>query len=189
MPIPLEITFHQLPRSNAIESRVREKVEKLARFCDRIIGCEVVIEAPHAHHHKGRLHHIRISLHLPGSQITVNREHHDNHSHEDLFVALRDSFNAVQRKLEDQVRRQRHRVKTHENRPQGWVSRLVPAADYGNIETPDGRLIYFHRNSVQAPGFEALAIGGPVSFIESAGEQGPQASLVRLLTPRRTAAV
>ena len=72
MSIPLEITFHQMPPSAAIESRIREKAEKLARFCDRIIGCAVVIEAPHAHHHKGRLHHIRITVHLPGSQITVN---------------------------------------------------------------------------------------------------------------------
>ena len=46
MPIPLEISFHQMPRSVAIESRIREKAEKLARFCDRIIGCEVVVEAP-----------------------------------------------------------------------------------------------------------------------------------------------
>ena len=188
MPIPLEISFHQMPRSVAIESRIREKAEKLARFCDRIIGCEVVVEAPHAHHKKGRLHHVRITLDLPGSQITVNREHHDKHSHEDLFVALRDSFDAVQRKLEDQVRRQHHQVKVHANPPQGWVSRLVPNQDYGNIETDDGRLIYFHRNSVQPPGFEALAIGSPVAFVESAGEQGPQASRVRLLAPRRAAA-
>jgi ribosomal subunit interface protein len=188
MPVPLEVTFHQLPRSVFVASRIREKAQKLARFCDRIIGCEVVVEAPHAHHKKGRLHHVRITLHLPGGQITVNREHHDKHSHEDLFVALRDSFNAVQRKLEDQVRRRHRRVKVHENPPQGWVSRLVPTGDYGNIESNDGRLIYFHRNSVQPPGFEALAIGNPVAFVESAGDQGPQASMVRLLVSRRTAA-
>lgn len=188
MSIPLEITFHQMPPSAAIESRIREKAEKLTRFCDRIISCAVVIEAPHAHHHKGRLHHIRITVHLPGSQITVNREHHDNHAHEDLFVALRDSFNAVQRKLEDRVRRQRHKVKAHEIPPQGWVSRLMPAGDYGNIETADGRLIYFHRNSVQPPGFEALAVGSPVAFVESAGDEGPQASAVRILAAQRAVA-
>lgn len=188
MPIPLEITFHQMRPSAAIEARIREKAEKLERFCDRIIGCDVVIEAPHAHHHKGRLHHIRITLHLPGQQITVNREHHDNHAHEDLFVALRDGFDALQRQLEDQVRRRRHRVKHHESQPQGRVSRLEPGQDYGTIETLDGRLIYFHRNSVQPPGYSALAVGSSVIFAESSGDEGPQASSVRMLGSRREVA-
>ena len=60
--------------------------------------------------------------------------------------------------------------------------------DNDTIETADGRLIYFHRNSVQPPGFEALVVGSPVAFVESAGDEGPQASAVRLLAPRRAVA-
>ena len=55
MPIPLQISFRNMDPSPAVEARIRKKAEKLERFHDRIIGCTVVVEAPHRHHHKGKL--------------------------------------------------------------------------------------------------------------------------------------
>ena len=46
--------------------------------------------------------------------------------------------------------------------------------------TPDGREIYFHRNSVLEPGFDRLDMGAEVRFAEEQGEQGPQASTVHI---------
>ena len=184
MPFPVEITFHRMQPSVAIESRIREKAAKLERFYDRIMSCHVVVEAPHAHHHKGKLYHVTISIQVPQSQVVVNREQHANHAHEDLFVAMRDSFDAAQRKLEDFSRQQRGQVKIHEAPPAGRVSRLVPEEDYGNIETDDGRLVYFHRNSVLGGDFDQLEIGAAVSFVEEQGDDGPQASTVRILSGR-----
>ena len=184
MPFPVEITFHRMQPSAAIESRIREKAAKLERFYDRIMNCHVVVEAPHSHHHKGKLYHVSINIKVPHSQVVVNREQHADHAHEDLFVAIRDSFDAAQRKLEDFSRQQRGQVKSHRAAPSGWVSRLVPEEDYGNIATADGRLIYFHRNSVLGGGFDQLEIGCPVSFVEELGEDGPQASTLRVLSGR-----
>ena len=53
MPIPLQISFRNMDPSPAVEERIHKKAEKLERFNDRIIGCAVVVEAPHRHHHKG----------------------------------------------------------------------------------------------------------------------------------------
>ena len=53
--------------------------------------------------------------------------------------------------------------------------------DYGRIETPDNRVIYFHRNSVLKGSFDRLEIGSEVRFTEVSGEQGPQASSVTLV--------
>jgi len=184
MPFPVEITFHRMQPSAAIESRIREKAVKLERFYDRIMSCHIVVEAPHSHHHKGKVHHLSITIKVPQSQVVVNREQHANHAHEDLFVVIRDSFKAAQRKLEDFARQQRGDVKIHEAPPSGWVSRLVPEENYGNIETSDGRLIYFHRNSVLGDAFDQLEIGVAVSFVEEQGEEGPQASTVRMLGGR-----
>jgi cold shock CspA family protein len=39
--------------------------------------------------------------------------------------------------------------------------------------------LYFHKNSVLAPGFDQLEIGHEVQFAEELGEKGPQASTVR----------
>ncbi len=58
---------------------------------------------------------------------------------------------------------------------------LVPEEDYGRIETPDERVIYFHRNSVLDNAFDKLEVGSEVRFVEEMGERGPQASTLTLV--------
>jgi cold shock CspA family protein len=105
----------------------------------------------------------------------------DHHAvDEDLYVAIRDAFDAARRRLEDYAGRQRGAVKSHEERHRARVSRLFPEEGYGFLATPDGREIYFHRHSVLHPGFDRLAIGTEVRFVEESGEKGPQASTVAI---------
>ena len=47
MQLPCQITFRDIPPSEAVEAKIRQKVEKLNRFYDRIISCRVIIEVPH----------------------------------------------------------------------------------------------------------------------------------------------
>ena len=114
MQTPLNISFRNMDPSAAIETRVREKAEKLERLYDRIISCEVVVEAPHRHHQKGKLYDVRINLSVPGDDINVGRTGPQNHAYEDVYVAIRDAFAAASRQLEDHVRKMRGDVKTHE---------------------------------------------------------------------------
>ena len=79
------------------------------------------------------------------------------------------------------MRRLQGEVKQHDGPPTATVARLDPAGEYGFLETGDGREIYFHRNSVLDAGFSRLTVGSRVSFVEEAGEKGPQASTVKLL--------
>ena len=177
---PLQINFRDIPQSDAIEATVREKADKLDKFYDQIMTCRVMIEAPHGHHHKGKLYHIRIDLTVPNGEIVINRDPGDHHAHEDVYVAIRDAFDAARRKLQDYARKQRGDVKSHEAPPHGIISELVPVEDFGRIQTLDGREIYFHRNSLVDGDFDALKIGDKVRFVEEAGERGPQASTVHL---------
>ena len=39
MQIPLQITFHGIPSSEAVEAKIREKVSKLEKFYSHIVGC------------------------------------------------------------------------------------------------------------------------------------------------------
>ena len=114
MQSPLNISFRNMDPSEAIETRVREKAEKLERLYDRIISCEVVVEAPHRNHQKGKLYDLRINLSVPGDDINVGRTGPQNHAHEDVYVAIRDAFAAAGRQLEDHVRKMRGDVKTHD---------------------------------------------------------------------------
>jgi len=178
MQKPLEIIFRHMERSPSLEAAVRERVEKLEKFCDEIIGCQVMFEEPHQHHHQGNLYHFRIHLTVPGKEIVVKRSPDDEHAHEDAFVALRDAFDGVRRQLEDYVRIRRGKVKTHEIPAHGRVVYLEPERDYGRLETPDGREIYFHRNSLIDADFDDLSVDTELRFVEEAGEKGPQASSV-----------
>ncbi|MHA1518003.1 MAG: HPF/RaiA family ribosome-associated protein [Alphaproteobacteria bacterium] len=114
MAIPLEISFRNMDPSPAVEARIREKAEKLERFQERIIRCTVVVEAPHRHHHKGKLYSVHIDISVPGKDhLIVDRAKPADHAHEDVYVAVRDAFNAAVRQLEDYTQRMRGDVKAH----------------------------------------------------------------------------
>lgn len=183
MQIPLRISFHGMQPSPAIEAQIRAKAAKLERFHQRITGCHVAVESPHRHSRKGEVYRVRVDLTLPGGEIVANRSPGQDHSHEDLYVAIRDAFNAASRQLEDYVRKQRGDVKTHTGPDQGRVVRLFRDDGYGFIETPDGLEIYFHENSVVDGRLEDLAIGARVRFswAETESAKGPQATTVHRL--------
>ena len=111
MQIPLQITIRDVEHSEALETHIRGKVEKLEEFFKSIISCRVVVEMPHKHHHQGKQFNVRLDIGVPGSEIVVNRDHA-----EDIYVALRDAFDAAKRQLEDYARKIRGDIKTHEPR-------------------------------------------------------------------------
>jgi ribosomal subunit interface protein len=178
MQLPLQITFRNVTPSDAIDAKIRERAAKLDTYYDRITGCHVLVEAPHRHHHQGKLFHVRIDVILPGTELIVNRAPMEHHAHEDVFVAIRDAFDAARRQLEDYARRQRADTKQHVETPHGRVSKLF--SDHGFITTSDEREVYFHQNSVLGGAFATLALGTPVRFVEEEGEKGPQASTVKV---------
>ena len=109
MQLPLQITYRGMQSSPAIDAAVHEKAAKLEQFHPRIMSCRVAIEQPGRHQRQGKQFVVHIDLKLPGGEIAVNRDHH-----EDVYVALRDAFDAARRKLEDFAREQRGDVKRHD---------------------------------------------------------------------------
>lgn len=178
MKIPLQITFRDMEQSDAIEKAVHEKAEKLEQFAE-IMSCRVVVQMINKHSHKGTLYQVSIDLTAEGTEIVVSRDRGVDHSHEDVYVAIRDSFDAARRQLQDHHRISHQKVKAHDVPPHGRVSELSPDQGFGRIETPDGRSIYFHQNSVLNDEFSELEIGSEVRFTEEQGEEGPQASSVQ----------
>jgi len=108
MQIPLQISFHGLEQSAALSAAVRERAERLERYCDRVTSCRVVLELDGRHKHQGKEFSVHIDLKIPGGEIAVTRKHA-----EEFGVALRDAFDAARRKLEDHVRAQRGDVKRY----------------------------------------------------------------------------
>lgn len=169
MQTPLQITFRNIPRSDAVETRIRDKAAKLEEFHPRIMSCHVVVEELDRHHHQGRQFTIRLDIRVPGHEVVIDRDHH-----EDVYVALRDAFNAAGRKLEEVARTKRGDVKAHEVPQHGRVARLYANEGYGYIETADGRELYFSRDNVAEPSFDRLETGALVQFVEDVTGEGRQ---------------
>lgn len=180
----LHVEFKNLDRADDLEMDVRRHAEKLEEFCDRILSCRVVVERPHVHQRQGQLFQVRIDVTLPGHELVVNRSPEEAHQHENIHVAIRDAFDAMRRRLEDTVRKNRQQVKTHGGAAFGQVSQLFPLDDYGFLVTPDGRDVYFHRHSVADDAWDRLEIGSEVRFTEEEGDRGPQATTVHLVGHR-----
>jgi cold shock CspA family protein/ribosome-associated translation inhibitor RaiA len=170
-----------MDHSAAVEQNIRERAAKIEGFYEEIMGCRVVVEAPHHHHHKGNLYHIRIDITVPDGELVVSRRPDEQHAHEDVYVAIRDAFDAARRQVEDYARKRRGQVKKHEAMPHGRILATYPTMDYGTIETPDGREIYFHRNSVIETDFDKLNEGMEVRFAEEMGDEGPKATTVYII--------
>jgi cold shock CspA family protein/ribosome-associated translation inhibitor RaiA len=179
--MPLQITFRHMQPSPALEQRIRDLAARLDKFSASIMHCHVIVDAPPRHQHQGGLFEVRIDLTVPDKEIAIRRSHPFHHSHEDAYVALRDAFRAARRRLEDYERERQGPAKAHLGPPHGRICELHPGENFGRIETADGRLIYFHRNSVRDGSFEQLSVGTKVRFDEEPGDRGPQASTVHVL--------
>ena len=176
MQRPLQIRSRDFSLNAAVTAVIRAKATKLGKYHHGIIGCRVTVEAPSIHHHTGGPFRVHIDLTVPGTELIA-----DQHTDNDLLVAIRDAFDAIRRQLGDYTRQRRGAVKSHADTPHGRVSKMFVEEGYGFIETPNGREIYFHHNSVPQAGFEKLKVGMVVRFVEKLGDKGPQASTVNLL--------
>lgn len=174
MQVPLQITIRDIDHSDAVEARIRKKAEKLNIFSDQIISCHVVVEQTQRHQNRGRLHNVRINLTLPNKELVVNRN-----EEEDIYVAIREAFNDMERQVEETTRMIHGEVKTHPDLMQGQIVRLFREDDFGFIATPNGDEYYFNADNVVHPNFNRLTVGTPVNFVSAMGDEGPQAHHVR----------
>ena len=173
MKTPLQITFRDIEQSDALEAHIREKADKLETFFEPIMSCRVVVEMPHQHKQQGKFFNVRIDIGVPGKEIVVNRD-----KHEDVYVALRDGFDAAKRQLDDYSRRLRGDTKTHPQEHTGLVARLIPEEGYGFIRRADGDELYFNSDNLVNIHFDQLQEGVEVKFIEEMAAEGPQAKRV-----------
>lgn len=114
MSIPVQITFRGMAASDALRSSIEQHVEKLEQFSSSIIGCHVTVEQLERRHRKGNRFNMHVQVQVPGQDIYVSNDPSEkNHSFEDPYVTLRDTFHAVTRQLEDYERQRRGDIKRH----------------------------------------------------------------------------
>lgn len=190
MQKPLTVTFRNLDTSDYLKNLAEERAARLERFYPRIIGCRVVIEAPHR---SAEGHHpplgVSVEVDIPGRPRIVARDAEPQHELKgDHLTVVNRAFEAIERQLEELGEKQRGAVKRHENaRQTGSVVRVFPEQGYGFIEIAGGPELYFTRNAVIGGDFDDLSVGAMVQVTEatSEGPMGPQASSVEMLGVER----
>lgn len=115
MQVPIELSFHGCDHSDALEREIQDHVAKIEEFYGRIMSCRVVVELPHKSHAQGNRFHINIDMSLPGAGHVNHHDRGQNPAHEDVHVAVRDAFNAIEAQVKKIVHKrrdeERHAVK------------------------------------------------------------------------------
>ena len=121
MPVLLQVTLRDMPHSDAVEAAIRRNVAGLERVHARITAVRATVEAPHHHHQQGNLFTVTLDITLPGGEIVVNRDHA-----EDVYVALRDAFQAARRQLIEHAERAQGSHRPHRPPRPGKAAQELP---------------------------------------------------------------
>jgi cold shock CspA family protein len=182
MQVPVQVDFQGCDPEPRLRERIDRGLESLESRFGRIIAARVAICGPGGHHRTGGRYEIGVHLTLPDGRL-VNVEHTPDadERYGDVDFAIGDAFRRARRQLQDEYRRMDGKVKRHQPQAVAKVARLDETGEFGFLRTAAGDDIYFHRNSVLDGAFPRLKPGTAVAFTEEIGEEGPQASTVRLL--------
>jgi ribosome-associated translation inhibitor RaiA len=130
MQTPVEIDFHGLKANERLRTCVTKNITTLERRFGRITACRVVIKAPSERHRTGSACEVAIRLSLPqGRQVDIARSEKAEKAEErlaDPVVAINAAFKRARRRLQDQARRMRGLVKSHDGPPVATVNALTP---------------------------------------------------------------
>lgn len=186
MKIQPEITYRNLDKSEAIDNLVHEKIAKLENICNYINSCHIAIEKIHDRPRSGSPYRVRIDLTVPpGHELAAEKNPGEGIQYQPLDAVVRETFDAMRQQLVKltQLQRASEQSGRYEEAQEstGLVTKLFREDGYGFLKTLDGREIYFHQNSVLHHDFDRLEIGTGVHFSLEDGEEGPQASTVKIV--------
>ena len=173
MKLPLQITFRGMVPQPSLEGEIRHRVERLDHWRHGVMSCHVVVQAEGNRHRQGHEYRVKVDVRVPEGEIVAGSHQGD----EDVRVAMHGAFDAVDRQIEDHVRRRRGQTKQH---PVVLHGRIVALDDQGvgRILSDAGEEYRFDRDMVDHPSYEQLAIDQEVRFLEALGRGGREARRV-----------
>lgn len=113
MSFPIQVAFHGLDHSGALETKIKETVNQLTKFNSDIQKCRVAIEMPHRHHQHGNSYEVTVQLDVPGKKIVCSQESTHAEAYLAVEQALHGAVESARRSLEEWARIRRKEVKTH----------------------------------------------------------------------------
>lgn len=111
MTIPTSVTFRGMAASAPLREKIKERAQWLDRFAEDILACNVVVSACERKHQQGNRYNVHAAATLRDRTIETGRTPSPDASHEDAYLAVAHTFDALRRRIEDHVRRRRGDVK------------------------------------------------------------------------------
>ena len=173
----LKIEARNVELRKGWQTKIEEEKEKLVRhYANYVLHLRVTIEA--TSHHKEGGFEIKLIASVPNDTVVVTRKG------ENVRPLLIEAFDVLSLQLKEILRKKRKDIKGMETESlgdkYGIIQKLSPLESYGFITTSDQREIYFHENALKNINMDELAEGDDVVYGETLGDNGPQASWVRV---------
>lgn len=186
MQVPLEISYHNIDKSETAEDAIRSHVADLEEIYDRITSCRVRVDQRAKNESRSIPPVVRIELRIPGHKNIVVAHEPDHllrkYQSPDLYNAINEAFRIAEERLQElkEMRAPATRAAAAAGEVQflGQVAEIYPLQDYGYLLNKDGALLYFHRNSILSGNFDYLVRGSEAYYVEENGDTGPLARKV-----------
>jgi len=175
----LKIESRNVAMTPRWKTEIEERMADLQNGHDDLIHGRVTLIKNRHHKKAPKVAEARLVVTLPVRR-TVTASKEDKTFEE----AIRAAFAAV----EIELRKVREKRASKEVRVppvplRGVVCKLFPREGYGFILKEGGGEVYFHRNAVRDMAFGDLEDGTEVAFNVEEGEKGPQATVVKPVSP------
>ena len=128
MKSDVNVVYRDFDASVALNSIIDKKLQKLSKYTDDITHSRVVLDMPHNHKHKGKQFRASIELSIKGAPVTISQDDASIH------VAVREAFNAAERKLKNLAGRKRAGRTTTPNLD---IENEIDDLEEGNVEEFD----------------------------------------------------
>lgn len=101
MQTPLQITYHGLDPSPAMDALIRQRAGRLEQFHGRITSCRVVVAVPHRAQETAKVPiEVKVEVLVPGRDVIVAADSDERREMKgDQMAPLNDAFDAIERQL------------------------------------------------------------------------------------------
>jgi ribosome-associated translation inhibitor RaiA len=99
------IRFRNVDRSEAVETQIRRRTDELEKRFDRIVGCEILVEAAQKRKISGQEFKVHLKVRIPGPDIDVSQSSDLAGSLENINLAVHRAFDTAARQLVERKRR------------------------------------------------------------------------------------
>ena len=112
----IDIKWHNLEHSTAVEAEIRKRFARILCYAGDITTARISIDQPHHPSRKPHAFHVLLEIHIPGTAIISHQpptEHGSVQEKLDIFSLIHRTFDAAQRQLLDHNRLKQGRSKQH----------------------------------------------------------------------------